>query len=350
MKNLIILLLSFFVLHDVAGAQRFFVNIKGSVAQIESVKRRSEYRMSKNVDFCRGVKMPKVVTGWRCQRRGTQAACTQEYECTFVDKKFNRKSESLRTYRAMQAVPAITTPYSIGLSAKPNLAPVKTKAVAAKQVARPRVVATPVPTPMPTPAPMQADDDLLAEFEEVKPQEQVEEKENVFETAFSDEKPAEIQESRSDSNEPAYTSTWDWLRFDGYFNQISDESGSQSVLEAGWRPRWKFSPRWSLEGRVGISQRKPIADTDEEAFSVMEMGAWLGRRLGNWNLSAGFGRQSWGGEGDIGAQTPTFLSAGVAYYWSDVMFLGIEAIEFQYLSLSDEASSSAMRFGFLIDF
>lgn len=348
MKNLIVLICSFFVLHDVAGAERFFVNIKGSVAQIESVKKRSEYRMSKNVDFCRGVKMPKPVTGWRCSKRGTQAACTQEYECTFVDKNFNRKSESLRTYRAMKAVPTITTPYSIGLSAKPNLAPVKTKTVAARQVARPKVVATPIPTP----APLEADEDLLAEFEDVKPQEatQAEEKEDVFETAFSDEKPAEIEENKPESNEPGYTSTWDWLRFDGYFNQISDESGSQSVLEAGWRPRWKFSQRWSLEGRLGISQRKPIADTDEEAFSVMEMGVWLGRRLGNWNLSGGFGRQSWSGEGEFGEQTPTFLSAGVAYYWSDVMFLGIEAFEFQYLSISDEASSSAMRFGFLIDF
>lgn len=349
MKNLIVLICTFFVLHDVAGAERFFVNIKGSVAQIESVKKRSEYRMSKNVDFCRGVKMPKAVTGWRCQKRGTQAACTQEYECTFVDKNFNRKSESLRTYRAMKAMPVITTPYSIGLSAKPNLAPAKSKAVAAKQVTQPKVIATPVPvaTPTPAPVPVQDDDDLFAEFEDIKPQEETTEKEDVFETAFSEEKPAEIEES---NDEVAYTSSWDWLRFDGYFNQISDESGSQSVLEAGWRPRWNFSPRWSFEGRLGLSQRRAIADTDEEAFSVLEMGAWLGRRFGNWNLSAGFGRQSWSGEGEIGGQTPTFFSGGIAYYWSDVMFLGIEAIEFQYLSISDEASSSAMRFGFLINF
>lgn len=340
--KLIPVFFSLMLTFNLFASERFFVNIRGSKAQIESVKKRSEYRMTKNVDFCRGVKMPKPISGWRCQGRGEQAFCSQEYECHFVDKKFNRKNESLRTYRAMKTMPAITAGYSIALSAKPQAVPnqLKTKPVAAKQVLKP--VATPVPVSTPN-----VEEDLLAEFEEVMPKEKPQEvKDDFFEESFAEEKPTSEKNEVSESS----ASTWNWLRFDGYFTQTSDEAGSQSALEAGWRPRWNFNPRWSLEARLGMSQRTPVAGSEEEAFSVLETGAWLGRRFGNWNLSGGFGRQSWGGEGVIGSQTPTFYSFGVAYYWSDIKLHVVEAIEFQYLSLSDEGGSSAMRLGFLINF
>ncbi len=321
--------------------------------------------MSKNVDYCRGVKMPKPSAGWICKKlNNTQVACSRQYECVFVDRNFNRKSESLKTYRAMKAAPALATSYSIALSSRPKFAArTATKAIGSKQVARarpkPRVqkkltaqqvkaVATP------TPAPIQEatlEDDLFAELEEPAPTEQESAKNNddVFEEAFADEKPL-IEDSKQEEQSNPSISEWSFLRFDVSLTQTSDESGSQSAIEGGWRPRWIFSKNWSIDARLGFSQRRAVADTDEEAFSVMETAAFLNRRMGNWRLSGGFGRQSWGGEAPLGDQAPTFFALGAAYLWSDTKLLGVEGVEFKYISLSDEASSTGLRFGLLFKF
>ncbi len=356
-KILVLLLCSVFALNAQAQ-QRFYVNIKGTIAQIESVKKRSEYRMSKNVDFCRGVKMPKPTAGWMCKKVGnTQAACSRQYECAFVDNKFNRKSESLRTYQAMKATPALTTSYSIALSSKPKFAArTASKPVAAKQVVRQRKVVKAVPTPTPTPMVQQQqslEDDLFAELEEPQQeeakQEEVKQNDDVFEDSFADEKPTSDKEESSSQSEESI-SIWNFLRLDLSLSQTSDETGSQTVIEGGWRPRWIFSKNWSFDARLGFAQRRAIADSDEEAFSILEMAGFLNRRLGNWRLSGGFGRQSWGGEGTLGAQTPTFFAAGASYLWTDTKMLGIEGVEFKYLSISDEAASSTMRIGLLFKF
>lgn len=328
-----------FVLQVASAADNFFVNIRGVQSQIESVKKRSEYRMSKNVDFCRGVKMPKAIAGWKCKKNNqNQVACYRQYKCTFVDKNFNRKSESLRTYQAMKGMTAITSSYSIALSTAPKLQP-KVRAVVKKQVIKPR----PTPTPVATPEPSYVED----LFAQEKEPELIEEKKDFLEQAYADERPVEKEPIKTADS---YQSQWSWLRFDGFLTQTSEDSGSQTAFEAGWRPRWKFSQRWSLDARVGFSQRRAIADSEEEAFSVIETGAWLGRRFGNWRLAAGFGRQSWSGEPELGNQTPTFMSGSVSYLWSDVKFLSLEGMEFQYLALSDEASSTVMRIGFLFNF
>tara|TARA_R110000868_G_scaffold80095_2_gene227766 strand:- start:26223 stop:27275 length:1053 start_codon:yes stop_codon:yes gene_type:complete len=345
-RTLLAILMICCALHSASAAERFFVNIQADQSQLESVKRRSEYRMSKNVDFCRGVKMPKPTGAWMCKKTSTTtASCSLQYECTFVDKNFNRKSESFRTYRAMKSVPAITTSYQISLSSKSKFI----KAAATKRVAQtkvaPRVRPTPRPTPVPTPQP-QIEEDLFAE--EIEPQ-QEQKQEDVFEQAFAQERPEPKKEETFTSNEPG-VSEWSWLRFDVALTQTSEETGSQSVFEAAWRPRWKFSNDWSSEIRVGLSQRKTVADTEDEAFSVLETALWLGRDFGSWHLAGGLGRQSWSGEGELGSQTPTFLGASVAYLWSETKFLSIEGLEFQYLSISDEAASTSMRFGFLFKF
>lgn len=334
--------------------QRFYLNIRGTISQIDSVKKRSEYRMSKNVDFCRGVKMPKPVSGWMCKKTSnTQAACSRQYECAFVDNKFNRKSESLRTYKAMKATPALTTSYSIALSAKPKFAAsVAKKQVAAKQVVRQRPVTKALPRPTPTPqvqAQRSLEDDLFAELDEPKETVQEAEKnDDVFEDSFADQKPAAVEDSSSEQTPSV--SIWNFLRFDLSLSQTSDETGSQSVIEGGWRPRWIFSKNWSFDTRLGLAQRRAIADSEEEAFSILEMAGFLNRRFGNWRLSGGFGRQSWSGEAPLGDQTPTFFAVGASYLWSDTKLLGIEGVEFKYLSLSDEASSSTMRIGLLFKF
>ena len=358
-KNLkiIVFVLSTLFAVNAQAQQRFYLNIKGMISQIDSVKKRSEYRMSKNVDFCRGVKMPKPTAGWMCKKIGnTQAACSRQYECAFVDNKFNRKSESLRTYQAMKAVPALTTSYSIALSSKPKFAArTVTKTVAGKQVARQRKVVRALPTPTPTPMVQQQqqtlEDDLFAELEEPqeeKKQEEAKQSDDVFEDSFADEKPTSKEESSSEPEESV--SIWSFLRFDASMSQTSDETGSQTVIEGGWRPRWIFSKNWSFDARLGLAKRRAIADSDEEAFSILEMAGFLNRRLGNWRLSGGFGRQSWSGEGTLGSQTPTFFAAGASYLWTDTKMLGVEGVEFKYLSLSDEASSSTIRVGLLFRF
>tara|TARA_R110000868_G_scaffold143075_13_gene360794 strand:- start:1096 stop:2151 length:1056 start_codon:yes stop_codon:yes gene_type:complete len=347
LRTLFALVIFCCALQSAHSAGRFFVNIKADQSQLESVKRRSEYRMTKNVDFCRGVKMPKPTGAWNCKKTSVkEVACSLQYECAFVDKNFNRKSESFRTYRAMKSLPAITTSYSISLSSKAkafkSVARTQKPVTAQKRVAtRPRP--TPTPTPVATPQP-KLEEDLFAE--EVEPEQK---QEDVFEQAFAEERPEPKKEESSSASEPGI-SEWSWLRFDVALTQTSEESGSQSVFEGAWRPRWKFSQNWSTQVRVGLSQRKTVADTEDAAFSVLETALWLGRDFGNWHLAGGFGRQSWSGEGELGAQTPTFMGASVAYLWSETKFLSMEGLEFQYLSISDEAASTSMRFGFLFKF
>ncbi len=341
------------------GQTRFYVNIKGMASQIESVKKRSEYRMSKNVDYCRGVKMPKPSAGWLCKKlNNNQVACSRQYECTFVDRNFNRKSESLRTYQAMKALPALSSSYSIALSSKPKFAAkATTRPIVAKQVVKPKAKLTPqqikveaTPAPVATPE-VSLEDDLFAELEEPAVEEQQPQKteDDVFEDAFAEEKPVVEDAQKEDDTGPSI-SQWSFLRFDLSLTQTSDETGSQSALEGGWRPRWIFSKNWSLEARLGFSQRRAVADSTEEAFSVMETAIFLNRHLGNWRLTGGLGRQSWGGEAPLGDQAPTFFALGATYLWSDTKFLGVEGVEFKYISLSDEASSTALRFGLLFRF
>lgn len=339
--------------HIAANDQNFYVNIRGASSQIDSVKKRSDYRMTKNVDFCRGVKMPKPLSGWKCQNRDGISACSKQYKCEFVDKKFNRKSESLRTYNILKTAAPITTAYTIALSGKPKMMVAKAAPKVAAQVTKPvakKMAPRPVKTPIPSaPSPTKVEDeDLMALFEEQPmPAETVQEE--SFEEETSSFAAAE-EEKEEESPKDDWVTQWSWLRFDGFLTQTSDESGSQTALEVGWRPRVRFSARWSLDGRLGLSQRKPVADSEELAFSVLEYGAWLSRYLGNWHLAGGFGKQSWSGEGEIGTQSPTFFSVGLGYFWSDVKLYVVEGIEFQFLSLSDEASSKVMRLGFLINF
>ncbi|WP_372656241.1 hypothetical protein, partial [Halobacteriovorax sp.] len=118
MKSILFLII--FLMPFYSSAQnakdKFSVVIEGTRSHLDYIKARSELRMARSTKFCRGSKMPKSVGEWSCKSTAPRVSnCVLEYKCKFVNKRFNRASESRRLRSNLKGIPHLKSKYTISL-------------------------------------------------------------------------------------------------------------------------------------------------------------------------------------------------------------------------------------------
>ncbi len=84
----------------------FKISLLGLKSDLRFFKKRTELRMARNVDFCRGLYMPTPSSEWVCEekKKSDKYSCTREYKCSVTHKKRNRLTETRQILRELKKI------------------------------------------------------------------------------------------------------------------------------------------------------------------------------------------------------------------------------------------------------
>ncbi len=99
----------------------FKVNVEGFAKDINQVKLKAEYEVTKSTSYCRGIMMPVPKTNWVCLTVGPGVnRCERSYQCQLVTKERSVQSETAKIVATLKSLPKVTTKYKIDFENKPK--------------------------------------------------------------------------------------------------------------------------------------------------------------------------------------------------------------------------------------
>lgn len=374
----------------------FSIVVEGNRSELNYIKKRSELTMARSTKFCRGMKMPKAVGSWSCKKTKPRvSSCVLEYKCHFVNKKFNRLSETRRIKRKLKGLPKSRSKYKITLISKEKKEVVKqlgatgfvTKSAmkskgTSASFGSQKLAASSKRYPnlkkkSPTKAKrsmkkssrskMKAKKAKLTELEKEELEElnfltddgeeeamtqsnetQEGEEEWVLEKVTKRDGKKEYQVYKKDEKYKGMAKTKrgernDWLSFAFSYVAVSDSfSNSLSTFDVAWTPHMWFKNNWGIRGHLGVHQFKTseTASVASQTFLVYDIGAFGLYRLDNFFFELGFGMQKWN---DTVAESYSTLTFGGGYYFEYYKLGFIDRIQGSYTSVGNTAANKELK-------
>ena len=329
--------------------------------------------------------MPKAVGKWCCKNTAPRLSnCVLEYKCSYMNKKFNRVSESRRLRAKLKDIPHLQTKYTISLLYKDkkeilqqlggvtqvkkvgtrSFTPQKLSGSSTAVKKKRRVVRTkrkntqaPVNKKVSPKESKQSiseeeleeiaflkDDELDKLTMEESPIEEEVIAPREVKTADKDEKvdlAAIKEEEKKKSKTPVKT---ELTSFALHYIMISDElETSLSTIGLSWTPHLWFNENIGVRGDFGFhSYSTPETDfAESESFSIYDLSIFGIYKFTNIYLEFGIGLQKWNHEE---AENSSTLSYGVGYRFDNKKLYLIDRISFGMSSLSNEAGTKEMKF------
>ncbi|WP_127714400.1 hypothetical protein [Halobacteriovorax sp. HLS] len=391
--------LIYFIFGTLAFAQNakgiFSIVVEGKRSELSYIKKRSELSMARSTKYCRGSMMPKAAGKWSCKSSAPKvSSCVLEYKCQFVNKSFNRLTETRRIRKQLSSMPAVKSKYSITLiyedkkevmkqlgggkfvvdSAKHSQKSFSHQKLAAssktyssgnpsKKISQSKKKARStqkVQAPKKSAKAKKIEQEELAELaalkeEDFKVEHQSKEEEWVLEKNKKTDGREEYQlykkdEKYSDQEKAPTGERNQWTSFALSYISVSDSlDNSLATFDAAWTPFMWFSNSWGLRGQLGVHQFKlsETATTLEESFLIYDIGGFGLYRVGNLFAELGFGLQKWNNStGD----SFNSLSLGAGYIFEYYKFKYIDRIQVGFSSVSNEISTKEFRLSMGLSF
>ncbi|WP_157765779.1 hypothetical protein [Halobacteriovorax marinus] len=367
MKKLWIILLSTFSLCSLAQNYKgsFYLEVEGTRSQLGYIKTSGELTMARSTRLCRGMKMPKPKGEWSCKSSAPRvSACRLEYSCHFLNKNFNRVTESRRLRTKLKSIPHLKASYTIALIQNDQKKILKkvdgSKVVAAaastSRVAKAKKVRK--PTPQRVRAKAQRSKRVVKketinkskqeDLEEVAFLKEDDSKKLLSQSEESLEEVVEQSEnsSKKESRAKQVTSKREneFLDFSlSYISISDDQDNSLTTFGLAWTPHYFFSNSIGLRGEVGFHSYK-TPETEllaSESFLIYDLGLYASYNFTNIYIEAGFGLQMWNGEG---AENANFMAFGGGYRFDETKLYLIDRISFAMSSLSNDIGTKELKF------
>ena len=364
--------------------ENFSVVVEGSRSGLNYIKTRSELTMARSTKFCRGSKMPKAVGQWSCKNTAPRLSnCVLEYKCSYMNKGFNRVSESRRLRAKLKDIPHLQSKYSISLLYKDkkeilqqlggktqvkktssrSFSPQKLKG-SRQAVKKKRRVMRSKRNKSPTPVAKRTvrkktkqtvseeeleelaflKDDELDKLtmeeeqieEEVLSPSEVKSLDKEEEIELSGIKKAESQKSKS----PIKT---ELASFALHYIMISDDlDSSLSTIGFSWTPHLWFNENIGVRGDFGFHSYSTTETefAESESFSIYDLGLFGIYKFSNIYLELGVGLQKWNHED---AENSSTLSYGIGYRFDNKRLYILDRVSFGMSSLSNEAGTKELK-------
>lgn len=99
----------------------FNVTIEGFAKDIQQIKLKADYKVTKSTSYCRGIRMPALKGNWVCDVAGPGVnRCVRAYQCQLVRKDFNVSTETARIVAELKKLPKVKTKFSIDFQDQPQ--------------------------------------------------------------------------------------------------------------------------------------------------------------------------------------------------------------------------------------
>ncbi len=106
--------------HAQNSDQPFNVTLTGDFNYIQSFQLRSELKLARSTDFCRGYTIPARNSEWDCKRvGGGESTCNAQFKCALIKKGFSRKSETIRISQAIKNLSMPKKKFTMVVAKKP---------------------------------------------------------------------------------------------------------------------------------------------------------------------------------------------------------------------------------------
>ncbi len=371
----------------------FLITIQGDSSYMNTFKARSEYKMAKSIQFCRGFYIPAKVKDWKCKRIGNKKSqCRATYQCKLIKKSFSRVTESKRAKQKLSKLPRVRKrfkmrigkkPYSklgLGKSAKvTSNAYVKDKNISKRRMnnslkkVKKQVKNFDEFEALEREIEFKKRKEALLRNRQQKSgaqkqtvQEKIENNERDLEEELgfkeSEEESEELAkakeafqedsgnvEDESDSSGNS-TRSLNWKIVSGSIVQVQDSfENSVTSIEFAWDPRYSITKDWSFRGNLGFHGLKVNTGLADESFTVIDYGVFIDYRIyGNIFVELGIGQQKWSSDVFPGSHGTFAMGIG---YRPETKWLGyIDGIFYRYSSIGNDAENKEARFGLNIAF
>jgi len=369
----------------------FSIVVEGNRSELNYIKKRSELTMARSTKFCRGSKMPKSIGSWSCKKTKPRvSSCVLEYKCHFVNKKFNRLSETRRIRANLKGLPKSRSKYKITLISKEKKEVVKqlgsagfvTKSAAKSKAAnasfssqklaassksypnlrKKTIQKTPKRKTVSSKMKSKALKKELSEIEKEELEElsfltddenkvakgDSEDEEWVLEKVRKTDGKEEYQVYKKNEKHKGTSKTKrgkrnDWLSFALSYVAVSDSfSNSLSTFDVSWTPYMWFSDSLGIRGQLGVHQFKSseTALLASQTFLVYDIGALGLYRFGNFFFELGFGMQKWN---DTLGESYSTMTFGGGYFFEYYKLGFIDRISGSFTSVGNTASNKEMK-------
>ncbi|OUR96572.1 hypothetical protein A9Q84_09490 [Halobacteriovorax marinus] len=384
--------LIYFILMTATFAQNakgvFSIVVEGNRSELSYIKKRSELTMARSTKFCRGSKMPKSQGGWSCKKTKPRiSSCVLEYKCKFINKKFNRITETRRLRASLKDLPKSRGKYKITLISKDKKEVVKQLGGAAffaaaakksktakgsfssqklaasskrypnlkKKTPRKKSIKPKTRARVARKEAMEIDEDELEELASLREDEtQLKEtdpngdEEWVIEKVKKRNGKEEYQVYKKDEKYKGLSKTKrgkrnDWLSFALSYVAVSDSfKNSLSTFDVSWTPQKWFNADWGMRGNLGVHQFKSseTATLASQTFLVYDIGVFGLYRFGNLFVELGFGLQKWN---DTLGESYNTLTFGGGYFFEYYKLGFIDRIQASYTTVGNDAANKEMK-------
>ena len=360
----------------------FSIVVEGKRSDLTYFKKRSELTMARSTKYCRGSMMPKSVNNWSCKKTDhNMSNCVLEYKCSFVNKKFNRLSETRRIRKDLKSIPKRNSKYKITLLYKDSKEVIKQlgggnfvvqKKKSKNKKFKNQYLAAGAPTPKvkkkvvkKKPATKKKTVKKRKksikeeELEELAALSSIEEEDFVVENKKSDNEWILEKKKKTDGTEEFSVLKKEdrnkgknatptgkrnqWTSFSLSYLSVSDDSeNSLATFDIAWTPHMWFADTYGVRGQLGLHQFKlsETVTTEEEVFFIYDLGVFGLYRYGNLFAELGLGLQIW--NNSEGSSFNSFtLGGGYIFEYYKLKF--IDRISASFSSVSNEFSTKEFR-------
>lgn len=346
--------------------EQFSVVVEGTRSHLDYIKARSELTVARSTKFCRGSKMPKSVGEWSCKNTAPRMSnCVLEYKCQYVNKKFNRLSESKRLRSNLKAIPHLKSKYTISLLYKdkkqileeidnqaPSLPPSK-KVVASNFSAQQLKSSKPKPKIKIRKKQIKKDKNRASSLKKKVTKKKIDtSKEDLEELSFlkeSEEKNTLEAEAVSplkkekDDEGSQFETKVQLKNFALSYISISDsEETSLTTFGLAWTPHIWFTKHFGIRGHFGFHSYETV-ETDlveSQSFLIYDIAAYGQYLFTNLYFEVGYGTQKWNLEG---AESVSSLSFGTGYLFDEKILYVLDRVSLEMSSLSNEVSTKELK-------
>ena len=375
------------------GNESFTVKITANKNYSNIFQKRAELKLARSTDFCRGFYMPRKVGSWQCKGIDSKnSKCVAKYKCSLINRSFSRVTESRRLRGELGKLPRVSRSFQMVVSKKPLRNPSKYRHVKAVEKRRTKLLAeqksylqerirkrtkkikeqvteydefAQLEKELAIETKAFSPNDRLAKVDELSSNTLDEDRKQL---ANNQEEVAPFRMERMKSNtgneeiirikkldpeeELPEDRKFQILSFAGAMTKISDANASSvATADIAWTPRWNFSPKWGLRGRLGghFISSEIVDGEDPETFLVYDLGAGLEWHpwAGGLFLSGGLGIQSWTSTTG-GAFSTVSLGGGYLFDFNKVKI--VDRLFLSYTSVGNEVANKELKVGIGVSF
>lgn len=380
-----ILILSFTFSTNVAAVDQnapFYVSISGKRGLLPYMKKRTELKMARSVEFCRGFYMPTPMTTWSCKKSAPKvSSCKIRYKCQLINRNFSRLTETRKITRELNKVSSRSGKFKIQISKNSISSYRKMRLARYKKQGLPdRLKRGSVKNKMKKRLAEARDEiDKFDEFgmkaykrtskKKIKTsaearnfdfaelERQEEKKEKDDEAAYQldlvtstdgGERLYKVRKKDGDK----YEDSSDPLRlaaFSGAITKVADiNDNSVATTEVAWAPRYRFAENWTIRGHLGGHYLKANINEEDETFLVWDVGGVLEYDI--WKglyAELGTGIQKW--SSSLGGSFST-MTMGAGWRFNFYQVKIVDRIFASLTSVGNEDKNSEFKMGIGISF